>query len=221
MTPDRAKCDQALARLIASTRRKKRPQSLVGVARDIDTAVACLGNISAVADQVGLSTSMLRRFLLVRQLTPGLVKLVEQRVVDSIDAVAELSSLSSDQQDQIGSILPTQAFTTEDVRGIVRLLNDPEPLSIEEIIQKVVASRTTRLFVYEFVARQSSKDPAGLRACFSKALPSDAIHDIEIQGSTGRLKVTAEGRRSLSAIAKARRMTVTRLVQEIASGKTL
>jgi hypothetical protein len=217
--PTKEECDKAIAALIKSTKRRHRPLDLVAIARELNTAIQCLDSLEAVAEHIALSPSMLKRFQYVDRLELPIRALVEKRTIDSIDAVAELASVSPQNQHKLASVLTTKAFQTEEIRSLVRLLNNHPELTIEEIVQKIDESKTHRLFVYEFAARESTQDPNVVKANVLKLLKPEELASVEITGSIGRLKVAKAGRQHISAEARARGSSVTNFVQRLCEGQ--
>jgi len=218
MKPAKEACDRAIAALISSTKVKRRSLSLCQIASELQTAINCFGSIEFVAEQIGLSPSMLKRFQYVLKLEPDLKSLVNARKIDSIDAVAELSSLAPEHQQTIACLLSNETFQTEEIRNIVRLLNNHRELSLKQVVDKIRSGKTQRLFVYEFVIRESMNKPGYVEANILKILKPDELASVELKGIMGRLKVFKSGRQRISAQAKARRLSVTNFVQRLCEG---
>jgi hypothetical protein len=218
MNPTKDECDRAIVALIKSTKRRQRPLDLVAVAQELKTAIQCFGSLDSVAEHIALTPSMLKRFQYVDRLEPSIRSLVEKRTIDSIDAVAELSSLSRENQAKLAAVLTAEPFQTEEIRNFVRLLNNYPELSIEEIRQKIEESKTHRVFVYEFAVRESTQDANVVKANILKLLKPEELASVEINGAVGRLKVFKSGKQHISAEARARRSSVTNLVQRLSEG---
>lgn len=212
------KCDKAIASLIACTKRRSRPKNLMGIAEDLAVAIKRYGCIDDVANRIGLSASMLRRFQAVERLDPVLQGLVTERVIDSIDSVAELGSLSPALQRALAKHLRTEKFDTMDIRSCVRLLNRDPGMATEDVLRKVGESKSIRLYVYEFVIKDSMGTKTDLEKRVQKVLGDDAIASVEIGVATGRLKLTRLGRRMVSALAKKHRTTTQNFIQMLCEG---
>ena len=211
-------CEQALATLITCTRRRTRPLSLVAVADHLNTAVQCFETVEAVAEKIGLSPSMLRRFRLVERLEPTLKALVADRQIDSIDSVAELGSLDHETQRALALILPLESLDTEDIRGCVRLLNRNPKMPISEVIEKVRTSKTVQVFVYEFVVKESMREEGTIERNVLKVLSVDEFAGVEVGSATGRLKVFKRGRARISLNAKSKKLSIQNFVQILCEG---
>ena len=95
------KYDQETAvRLIANTRRKKRPDSIVEIAGYIRELESDVGSLKAVSEIPGIDISahMLRQFLSVEQLYPEVKKLVAERKIDLINVVHYMRNFDEEAQ---------------------------------------------------------------------------------------------------------------------------
>src|ERR1019366_10183070 len=77
--------DDALAALLASTRRAKRSLNLVEVSEKLRAAVQFLGSLRAVADALGLSDETVRQFSRIEKLSPGVKKLISSGQITGMD----------------------------------------------------------------------------------------------------------------------------------------
>lgn len=213
-------CEEALASLIACTKRRRRPKSLVEIADDLDIAIACYGDIDSVASKIGISVSMLRRFLTVHRLAPSLQHLVASRSVDSIDAVAELASLPSNLQNKLAEEFTSKKleYDTADIRSIVRILNRTPDEPIDNVCKKVIAAKTIQIYVYEFVRRDSLGGEVNIEDRVKNVLGSDSFFGLELGAATVRLKLTEAGKKKVALLAKERRLKVSVLIQRICEG---
>jgi hypothetical protein len=193
--------ENALATLISSTRSRTRSSSLVEIARALETALQQLGSISVVADRIGLSSDMLRQFLSVGRLEPSVKAMFARRELDSVDAATHLSRLSPHDQRAVAVLLKQKEIDTSDVRGINQARRSGNSASITNLIKEVTATKTKQEYVVEFVIR-GEQDPVKVEAAIGRVFPSDQIAKLELQGPLGRLVLTKEGRRTLSAAAR-------------------
>jgi len=112
---------QALAVLFANTRRKKRTADLITVARSCQYLLELYGSRKAVADRVGISTEMIRQFLTPLRLPPEAQRLVSERKIDSVDAVAKIVALRGRRR-QVQAARALVGSTSYDVRDVNRLI---------------------------------------------------------------------------------------------------
>lgn len=218
MKPTPQECDNALAALLSSTKRRSRPLDLVETAKELRTAIDCFGTVETVADRIGLSTSMLRRFQYVERLSGALQTLVKARKIDSIDAVAELSSLTQADQTRLAKVLANEAFATEDIRGFGPFFNKHPEMPFDEVVSRVRASKTRRLYIFEFVAREQMRDPETVASKVLRILSPEDFHSVDVSNVVGRLKVSKSGKQRITLEAKKRKLSVTNFVQQLCEG---
>lgn len=214
---DDDKLNQALAILISNTRSNKRPLPLTAVAYWLDVAVKKLGSYSAVADRLGLSTKMLRQFSYVERLTPSVQQLVETRALDSVDAITHLAMIPAKHQQAVAQALVSGKLDTSDIRPVVQLYRANFSDSINEIISRVKKNKTKREYIAEFVIR-GSRDPKSILKAFEKHISPKQIIRIELEGSLGRLVLTAIGKKQLQMAARTLGTTMSHVIPTILQG---
>jgi hypothetical protein len=194
--------EEALAVLISSTRNKRRPFPLTYVAKWLEIAAAKLGSYSAVAHRIGISPKMLRQFSYVHRLSKPVQKLFELRELDSVDALAHLAMLRSADQRLVAQALASGQIDTSDVRAVVELRDGDLDSSINELINRVRTTKTTKEYVVEFIVR-GGRDRDALRALITRYIPKTEILRLEVNGVIGRLVLTPKGREALGKAARA------------------
>ena len=136
----------ALAIIFANTKRKKRNVDLLTMAKCFEHLVKLHGSQKAVAKKVGLSTEMIREFLIVLELPIEVQKLVSERRIDSIDVVREISII----KDSSKQIVAAHAFInslSKDVRDIKRLVKNAD-LPIEDAKKTVLDEKPKGLHIF-------------------------------------------------------------------------
>jgi hypothetical protein len=207
---------KALATLISSTRSKRRPVSITQIAEALSVAKAHYGGLKAVADRVGVSAKMLGQFAAVNKLTKKVKALFDERILDSVDAVAHLAMLSERDQNAVAHALASDELDTMDVRAIVELRRLRRAGAITEIIKRVRATKTRRHFVIEFVARET-RDPNELIRELTTYITRSEIVTLDLEGHFGRLVVTEAGKKELQAAAAKLQVPFNSVVQRILS----
>lgn len=208
---------KALAVLIKNTRTRQRRLSLPEIANWLDRAVKGFGSLKEVADRIGLSTKMLRQFEYVRQLSPSVQALFAQRKLDSVDTAVHLSRLSAADQITIAQGIAKGQLDSADVRAIAELRRKRLKGDIDELLHRVKESKNVKQYLAEFVVRSKKATPDSLRKTFGRIIGPESICSIDIKGSIGTLKMTAQGRDRLQKAATSKGLTkaalVTRLTQ--------
>lgn len=210
---------KALAALIKNTRTQRRPLSLTEIATWLEMAINSLGSLKEVADRIGLSTKMLRQFQYVRKLSPNVQTLFAQRKLDSVDAAVHLSLLSAQDQRVVAQEIAKIQLDSADVRAIAELRKKLPKVNIDEILERVKATKNVKQYVAEFVVRSKNTTPALLREKFTRIIGGENIVSINIKGSIGTLKMTAQGRDCLQKAANSKGITKAAMVSLLAQGQ--
>jgi len=138
--------ETALSILFANTKRKKRNMDLLTIAKSCDYLVKSYGSQRAVAEKVGLSSEMIREFLVVLKLPKQIQDLVSDRKIDSIDIVREISAL----KDPYRQIAAAEAFInslSKDVRDIKRLMKDAN-VSVKNAKKTLLNAKPEELHIF-------------------------------------------------------------------------
>ena len=206
--------DRALALLIANTKRKKRLCSLVEISENLNFALKELGTYRELSNRIGLSETMLRQFNGIDRLSPKVKALFQKRVLDSVDAVSQISIFPFNEQEFVVKELAQGNIDTLDIRAILSLWKKNTGAPIADLVQKVAESKNKKYFVAEFVIKESlgEKD---LLPIFEKEIPSEQIVKLEVDGSLGRLIINGKGKKSLQNLAKKRGVRLSELISLI------
>lgn len=138
--------ETALSILFANTKRKKRTTDLLTIAKNCDYLVKLYGSQKAVSEKVGLSSEMIREFLVVLKLPKQIQDLVSERKIDSIDIVREISALKESPK----QIIASKAFInslTKDVRDIKRLIKNTN-ISVQNAKKSVLDAKPEELHIF-------------------------------------------------------------------------
>jgi hypothetical protein len=209
---------KALAALIKNTRTTHRYLSLIEIADWLDIAIHGLGSLKEVADRIDLSAKMLKQFQYIRKLTPKVQELFATRIIDSVDIAVHLSMLNDQEQIEVAKELASGNLNSEDVRAIKELKKEVNYLSINEVIEKVKASRDIKQYVSEFVVRSKRSDEESLRNRFSKVLKPHNIISLSLKGSIGKIVLDSRGWQLLQQYAKKHRLTKAQAITAITQG---
>jgi hypothetical protein len=136
----------ALAIVFGNTRRKKRYEDLVTIAKAFKYLANLYGSKKKLSNRIGLSVEMIREFLAVLKLPKEVQELVNTRRIDSIDTVKELIALQ-DQSKQIGvakAIADLQSKDTRDIKRLIKKLN----MTVEEAKEVVTAEKPKGMHVF-------------------------------------------------------------------------
>ncbi|PQP33266.1 hypothetical protein C6A36_00100 [Desulfobacteraceae bacterium SEEP-SAG10] len=209
---------KSLAALIKNTRTTHRHLSLIEIADWLDIAIHGLGSLKEVANRIDLSEKMLKQFQYIRKLAPKVQKLFATRTIDSVDIAVHLSMFNDQEQIEVAKKLASGNLNSADVRAIRELRKEVNNLSINEIIEKVKASRDIKHYVAEFVVRSQISDEESLRNLFSKVLEPQNIISLNLKGSIGKIIINERGWQLLQKYAKKHRLTKAQALTVITQG---
>ena len=212
-----AELDDALAALIASTRRVARKLNLLEISEKLAIARKHLGSIGAVALAVDLSSEMLRQFARVETLSPAVKDLIRKGRLSSVDIADRISRLPLKDQGFVAESVAAGKLDSGDVRSILAHRRVICSGPIREVVRTLLRSKNVREYVIEFVLPEHVSRRAANRQLVS-FFGKHEIRSIEIGDSTGQVCVSDEGRTSLVETARAEGLTKRRLIEVILSG---
>jgi hypothetical protein len=138
--------DLALSILFANTKRKKRELDLLTIAKSTDFLVNLYGSQKVVAEKIGLSNEMIRKFLLPLAFPKDIQKIIQDRHIDSIDVINEISSIK-EKDIQISLFKELKNIPAKDVRDIVRILKNSN-LSVHEAKKTILNQRVKHIHFF-------------------------------------------------------------------------
>ena len=192
--------ENAVARLIASTRRKRRQLKLLEIANDLGIALSAYKSLSNVADVIDISPEMLRQFSRVNKLCNPVKKLIADGTIQSVDIADRLSRLQVVDQMPVALAVAQRNLTSDDVRAIVSLRKALPKEEIGKVIDRVKRSRSIKQYVVEFlIPTQKEKE---IKEFFIRTLGKESIVSFGSSGRISQAILNATGKRRLEDIAK-------------------
>ena len=204
-----------IARLIANTLRKKRPNNLIEIARDIRWLQDDLGSLKAVSETIGISTDMLRQFLSVEQLCPEVQKLVAERKIDLVNIVHYMRNFEPEAQQVIAREVIEDRLSGRDVRALAPLQKSLPHLTVERLISRVQESRDIKVYVAYFRIPPGFKNTDELKRRFEKIVGETEIVSFTVKDQVGTLELTSAGLKKLREAAKERELSLRKFVDMI------
>lgn len=134
---ERSQLDDAVAALLASTRRTKRTLNLIEVSEKLCIAVRLLGSLRAVADALGLSDETVRQFSRIEKLSPDVKKLMASGQITSMDLADRLSRFPSADQHAIAAAVASGTLDARDVRAILALRKEVPKAPVQKLIRRI------------------------------------------------------------------------------------
>ena len=176
MKPKALDEETALSLIFANTKRKKRNIDLMTFAETVGYLVKFYGSQKAVAEKVGLSTEMIREFLIPLRLPKEVQKLISNRKIDSIDVVREISALN-ERGKQITAAKTFIDSPSKDVRDIKRLVNAAD-VSIQDAKKVISDSKPKGLHIFVMDFDDDMYHSVVKRAKALKIKPAELVRTI-------------------------------------------
>jgi hypothetical protein len=211
--------EDALAGLIASTKRIHRKLNLLQIAEKIEVARTGLGNLKNVSEAIGLSTEMLRQFSRVTKIAPEAQRFVAMGAIRSVDMADRISRLPTADQFLVAEAVARGKLNSDDVRAVISLRKNQPKLSISRIISRVTGSRNIKEYGVQFLSSAKEEELKNIKDRFSKLLGQDGISSVNVEKGLGTLILNKDGKNRLELIAKRKGLTKRALVEKVISGE--
>jgi hypothetical protein len=217
--PEQLQLDDALAALLASTRRTKRSLNLADVNEKLRTATRLMGSLRAVANALGLSDETVRQFGRVGKLSSDVKKFLESGQITSMDLADRLSRLPAADQYPIAAAVVSGTLDARDVRAILPLRKAMPRVPVQQLIRRIRGSRNIKEYVAEFLTPHPPTTPATLLRRLAPVIRRPEVRKLEIGDAVGRLYLTANGKKSLQHTASRQGLTKGALLQRLIEGR--
>jgi len=199
--------DDAIAAIIASTKRKKRKLDPLQVSEKLLIAREALGGMRELSETVGLSPEMIRQILSVRKCAPAVKQLVHQGRLTSFDILHRLSKLSHSDQNVVAKAVVKGYFNSNDVRVLVGLRRSSPDARIGDLVERVQRSRNIKHYVAYFAVPKAQDIVRKLRERLSGLLGEDNLISITINDQLAELVMNRKGKDRLQKHAKGAKKT--------------
>lgn len=216
--PEQLQLDDALAALLASTRRAKRSLNLAEVSKKLRTAIGLLGSLRAVAEALGLSDETVRQFSRIEKLAPDVKKLVARGQITSMDLADRLSRFPAADQCPVARAVASGAMDAHDVRAVLALRKTMPKVPVQQLIRRVQSSRNIKEYVAEFLVPEPPPSPSALLKRLSRVFARRDVRNLEMGEGIGRLFLTARGKTALERAAREQGVTKRELLQRLING---
>jgi hypothetical protein len=207
--------NSALARVILSTKRKKRQYSLIEIASDIQLLLGTLGSLSEVSKVVGISTGMLSQFLSIKELPLPVLKLIADRKIDSITNAHYLTKFNSTDILEISKLLVAHQLTSQDLRALVPYRRKHSTETIHELVNKIQSSKDIKISVIRIPKEATRKSIDELRVILMKYVDSDSLNSVEDTGAYISIKLLKKGEIQLRKVASLKQVSLQDFVTSI------
>lgn len=212
---------ETAVRLIANTRRKKRPDSIVEIAGYIRELESDVGSLKAVSEIPGIDISahMLRQFLSVEWLCPEVKKLVAERKIDLINVVHYMRDFDPEAQKTIAEEVIVGRLSANDVRVLAPLSKSLSGLTMDQLILKVRESKNIKIYVAYFSVPPELKDDEALRRRFEDIVGESEVKSLTVEDHIGTLELTTVGQKKLREAAKEHKLSLRKFVDTVVHGQ--
>ena len=211
--------EDALAALIASTKRTHRKLNLLQIAKKIEVARKGLGNLKNVSEAIGLSTEMLRQFSRVTKVAPEARRFLINGAIQSVDIADRISRLPTVDQFLVAQAVARGELNSDDVRAVISLRKDQPKLPISKIISSVTGSRNIREYVVQFQVPAGEEKLKDIEDRFSKLFGQNGVSSVNVEKGMGTLILNKDGKNRFELIAKRKGLTKRALVEKVISGE--
>lgn len=208
-----------IARLIANTLRKKRPNNLMAIANDIRWLKNDLGSLRAVSKIIGISTDMLGQFLSVEDLCPQVQQLVKKRQIDLINIVRYIRGFTPQEQQVIAKEVIAGRLSATDIRVLAPLKTNHPKLTIDKLISRIKKARNIREYIAYFNIPKEFTYAAGIKNRFEKIIGKNEIISFDVKNLVGTIKLTFIGQKRVKESAKEHNLSLREFVDLIVLNK--
>ena len=212
--------DDALAALIASTKRINRKLDLVEISNKLEIARSYLGNLNEIANAIGLSHEMVRSFARVSFLDHKVKRMIKEGRIKSVDIADRLSRLPRTDQFFIAKEAVKRSLSSHDIRAIVSLRKALPDKPIDDIVKRINKSRNIKEYIAEYVIPQNrtvrSKE---IQRHLNNFFGRQHIRAFSIKDGAGRIILDKNGKEKLSKKAQKMQISKGRLLQMIIQGE--
>jgi len=178
-----------------------------------------MGSLKKLSDAVGLSEEMLRQFSRVEKLSQDVKDLLAKGNIQSVDIADRLSRLPGQDQFPVAQEVARGDLNSVDVRAIVSLRKALPQLRIENVIDRVRASRNIKEYVVQFLVPPERGKPKDIESRFVRLLGKESLRSFTLRNGVGALVLSAAGGNRLQEIAKRKGLTKRILVDRVVSGE--
>ncbi len=204
--------NKAIARIILSTKRKKRQFNLFEIALDIESLKNEKGGMKEVSKLIGVSAGMLSQFLSVFKLPEPIVELVKERKIDSVSIVHHLAKYNSEDKQKLVELLSSKELLSQDLRILIPYRKQYPNESIIELVERIHSSKNIKVSVIRINKNDTEKTIIELGSIFTKEVDKENLITVESKDDVIDIKVTKQGEKILREKAKRNGKTFQELI---------
>ncbi len=171
-----------------------------------------MGGVSNVAQALGISTEMLKKFSSVDILTPYVRRLIKNRRLDSVAIAHLISKFDKDSQDIITDEVVSGRLTSEELKVLLPYSRKYPSYDVSGLISEVLAAKDKKNYLLFFVKPKVNIKKRALMEIFSKVIGPAEIVSISVINSLVSLKVTGLGLKILKRGAKEKKIPLRKYI---------
>jgi hypothetical protein len=203
---------EIIARLILSTKRKKRNYSLIDIASDISSLQKKKGGLKEVSKIVGISTGMLNQFLSVLKLPSEIQTMVQERIIDSVAMVFLLSKFSNEDALLLSAKAADKSLSTSDLKILLPFRKHHKNENVLELLDKINTSKNIKVSVIKLPEAIVKKSKDELFTIMNSLIGTENIIALENDSGFIEIKITKEGEKILRKKAGEKNKTLLELI---------
>lgn len=212
MTMTEEQINQAIARVILSTKRKSRQYSLYDIGMDILDLKNAKGGLNEVSHVIGISSGMLNQFLSVFKLPPSVIEMVKNRTIDSVSLVHNLSKLPEKDIENLYDLLVEKKISSQELKFLIPFRKHYPNDSIITLLDKINASKNIKVSVVRINSNDTTKTIEELKNIFNSQVGSENFIDVTKEDSLIDIKLTKNGEKILRKKARQSSQTLQELI---------
>lgn len=209
--------NEIFARIILSTKRKKRELSIVQVANDINSIISIYKDKKKVAELLGLSQNMINRFLSVLKLSERAQKYFKEGKIKVVNVAYYLRTFDEKEQVYILEKIIKGEMSNQDIRALAPLKKNFPELNIRDLIKKLLNSKNTKIYVIYFQIPNLKTEKSFILNKISNVIEKSNIISLKVNEYLGILKISEEGYKKIIDFSKNRKVSIKKSLEIIIS----
>jgi hypothetical protein len=206
------KQSELIARLILSTKRKKREFSILEIASDISFLKEMLGSLKEVSKVIGISTEMLNQFLSVYKLPQEVQTLVKERKIDRVAVVFLLSKFSEEDLQQLIPMVSDRKISSQDLKVLLPYRKQHSQEKIIDLIKNLSSSKNVKISVVNIPRKATNRSSQQIAEIIKAKVGDDNFLVVTEDENLYGIKIKKEGEKILRAIAKEEKISLSALI---------
>ncbi|MEO6729835.1 MAG: hypothetical protein ABIN01_01365 [Ferruginibacter sp.] len=203
---------ELIAKLILSTKRKKRNFSIVEIASDISKLKNQLGSLNEISKVIGISIGMLQQFLSVLKLPSEIQDLFRERKIDSVAIAFLLSKFPAGDAITLVTHIVEKKITSQELKILLPYRKQHKNENILDLVEKLAATKNIKISVIRLPRNIVTKTSNQMSEIIKSIIGDNNFQEIANEGEYVNIKIKKEGEIILRNIAKQKRLSLSELI---------